>query len=370
MRRGIVVFVFSAMALRTAAQSSSLPVAESPSETSTAGRLDDSTTPPASAPTLTLDQYAAALDQIRTLLATNQLEQAKNVANQTKGAKVVWSGGSVHADDSLLDDVGNAKRADRQLLLRIETTLAEIRDSGAVKSGAIDPKLLQKVAAEQELPELAPGGEVPTKLKADVPLLERIANSIADIFKWLGEKLGKFLDWLIDLFPRSDPSLPPAARSIRGIVNAVVAIIILVIILLAFSVLRRTKSGAVAVETSEPFGSKRDEDPLSRGATEWERYAMQLAAAGRFREAIRAWYHAVLVTCYSAGVLHFRKGRTNWEYVSTLAPSLAWRPEMIQLTRSFEREWYGGDESSRDALDDCSARARAILESVRERGAA
>jgi hypothetical protein len=126
----------------------------------------------------------------------------------------------------------------------------------------------------------------------------------------------------------------------------------------------------VVVGTSVPFGSKRDEDPLSRGAMEWERYAIQLAAAGRFREAIRAWYHAVLVTCYAAGVLHFRKGRTNWEYVATLAPSLPWRPEMIRLTRRFEREWYGSDESTLGALDDCGASARAILESVRERGAA
>lgn len=370
MRRAIVAFALVATSWSMFGQSPSLPVAESTSESSTTGRLDDSRTPPAPATTLTLDQYVAALEQIHALLVANQLAEAKNVANQTKGANVVWSGGRIHADDSLLDDVAKATRADRQLLQRIETLLAELRESGAGKSGAIDPKLLQKVAAEQDVPELAPGGDVPTKIKADVPLLERIANSIADAFKWLGEKFGKFLDWLIDLFPRSDASLSPAATGIRGIVYVVVAIIVLLIILLAYSVLRRSKSGAAAVETSEPFGSKQDEDPLSRGATEWERYALQLASAGRFREAIRAWYHAVLVTCYSAGVLHFRKGRTNWEYVSTLAPSLTWRPEMIQLTRTFEREWYGGDESTREALDDCGARARAILSSVRERGAA
>jgi uncharacterized protein DUF4129 len=319
---------------------------------------------------ISLDQYVGSLRHIRVYLAASQFAEAKSEAGRLKGAVVAWRGGHMHADDSLLDDVARVTRADHQLLLRIDTTLAEIRDSGAGKGGRADPKLLQKVAAEQDVPELAPGGEVPTKIKADIPLLEQIARSIADIFDWLSEKLGRLLDWFFDLFPRSDPRVPQRASGIRGLVYAVVAAIVLAIILLAWSVLRRSKKGTAAVETSEEFGSKRDEDPLSRGATEWERYAMQLAAAGRFREAIRAWYHAVLVTCYAGGVLHFRKGRTNWEYVSTLAPSLAWRPEMILLTRRFEREWYGADESSRDALDDCGARARAILESVREGGEA
>jgi hypothetical protein len=78
----------------------------------------------------------------------------------------------------------------------------------------------------------------------------------------------------------------------------------------------------------------------------------------------------VLVTCYSAGALHFRKGRTNWEYVATLPPSVPWRPEMIELTRRFEQEWYGSDASSDEALDECSASAKRILEAVRQRSAA
>jgi hypothetical protein len=319
---------------------------------------------------ISLEQYAAALRSIRTHLAANRLADARNEVAAIQGADVVWAGGRFHADDSLLGDVVKAKRPDHQLLLRLDTTVDELHGSGAAKSGAVDPKLLQRVAAEQNVPELAPGGDVPTKVHADIPLLEQIAQSISDAYHWVSEKLGKLLDWFLDLLPESDRSLPERATGIRGMVYAVVAVIVLAIILLAFSVIRRSKRAVTVIETSAPLGSKRDEDPLSRGATEWERYAMQLAAAGRFREAIRAWYHAVLVTCYANGVLHFRKGRTNWEYVSTLAPALPWRPEMIQLTRHFEREWYGADESTSEALDDCGGRARAILESVRERGAA
>src|SRR5205085_4280663 len=124
---------------------------------------------------------------------------------------------------------------------------------------------------------------------------------------------------------------------LRWIVAAVVVLIIIVLLVLALEAVRRGQSRVQpgAIE-SEPVSSRRDEDPLSRGATEWERYAAQLAAAARFREAIRAWYHAVLVTCYSAHILHYRKGRTNWEYVAAIGPRVDWRPELVHLTKRFE----------------------------------
>jgi hypothetical protein len=82
----------------------------------------------------------------------------------------------------------------------------------------------------------------------------------------------------------------------------------------------------------------------------------------------------VLVTCYGTGVLHYRKSRTNWEYIASLPPSIAWRSELIRLTQRFEQEWYGADQSTEDALDDCSTRAKLILDALHrledERGAA
>jgi len=142
--------------------------------------------------------------------------------------------------------------------------------------------------------------------------------------------------------------------------------IVLILAILAFEVIRRSrKRAAILVEESAPLTSTSDDDPLSRGANEWERYAAQLAAAGRFREAIRAWYHAVLVTLYGANILHYRKGRTNWEYVAGVGPEHAWRARFIEITRLFEHEWYGSDDSSGDALDECAAAARDVLLAVR-----
>ena len=304
--------------------------------------------------------YIASLERIDALLAANQRDAAKIEALTLKDVRVEWAKGGFRADASLIADIANGERA------RLIATIAELRRATGMSAAQADRKLLEQIAAEQEPPELPKGGIVPTKLERDVPLLERVASSIADMLDWLGDKLKDFLDWLFDALPRRRNAAGQPTRGLHWIVWAVVGAILLVILYLAFDVLRRSRArGPAEVETSATIGSKQDADPLSRGATEWERYAGELASAGRFREAIRAWYHAVLVTCYAAGILHFRKGRTNWEYIASLAPSLDWRSDAIELTRRFEQEWYGALQSTRDAYDACSDRARAVLTALR-----
>ena len=325
----------------------------------------------AAAHAIPVEDYVATLERVHTLVATNQLAGAKAEAATLKNARVEWSGGHFFADSSLLEAIARAGRADRRLLQRIELTIEEIRGSGAVDPARPNPKLLQQVEAEQEVKELTPGGEVKTTIATDAPLMEQIAQSIARMFRWLGDLIEDIIDFILDLFRAGRRAEDEETGGMRWIVTGTTIVIAIAIALLAFEVARRSRRREkMEVATSEPVGSKRDEDPLSRGATEWERYAAQLAAAGRYREAIRAWYHAVLVTCYMAGVLHFRKGRTNWEYVATVPPSVPWRPELIRLTRRFELEWYGHDQSTEEALDDCSERARRILDSLQQRGAA
>ena len=317
-----------------------------------------------------IEQYLAALERIHSALAAKQLDIAKKEAAQWMGKEIVSSRGKFHADDSLLDEVRQARGADPLLLHRIALTTQELRNTGAPGTPP-DPKLLQQVAAEQDVPELAPGGDIQTNVVPATPLSERIAKAIVEMFRWLGKKIGQLIDWILDLFPRRTIERPGGTLGMRWIVIAVVVLIVLIIIVLAVDVARRSRAAGDDLLTSTaPVRSARDDDPLSRGATEWERYAAQLADAGRFREAIRAWYHAVLVTCYATGALHFRKGRTNWEYIASLSPSIAWRAELIRLTQRFEQEWYGADQSTRDAFGDCSELARRILEQLRLRGAA
>jgi hypothetical protein len=328
----------------------------------------------AEAATLPINDYIARLEQLHASIATNQLAAAKAEAAYLTGSEILSPRGNFHADDSLMSAIAEARNADRLLLMRIELTIAELRSAANAPDAAPDPKLLQQVAAEQDVPELARGGELTAPEMPKVPLMERIYRSIGRMFRWIGEKIVLFVKWLRGFFPRTEAA-SGATAGMRWIVIAVVTLIVIGIIFLAVEVIRRARrADPRTLMSSAPLRSSRDDDPLSRGATEWERYAAQLAAEGRFREAIRAWYHAVLVTCYGAGVLHFRKGRTNWEYIASLPPSTEWRPELIRLTQRFEQEWYGAEQSTEDALDDCGTHAKRILDAVHrdasERGVA
>jgi hypothetical protein len=315
--------------------------------------------------TIPIHQYLSQLERLQRYLASNQLPLAQHEARQLSPLTIQSPQGRFHADTSLLLAIAEAKRADVQLQSRLAVTIDEIRRVTPGAHAPADPKLLARVASEQEVPELAPGGEIPLKAVPQPPLLERVAQSLERAWEWFLDKLNRILEWILDFFPDS-ARRSGATGGMRWIVAALVALIVILIVILALESRRRArKKTKTDLETSEPFGSKRDDDPLSRGASEWERYAAQLAQAARFREAIRAWYHAALVSCYAAGVLHFRKSRTNWEYIAALAPSLQWRPEFISLTHRFEREWYGASQSSIDAYDDCHRRARAVIDSVR-----
>jgi len=319
-----------------------------------------------------LEEYVRALETIDTRLAARELGAAQDGARALMNVDVVWTKGKFQSDAAMLGAIVKARRTEGPHRARLLVTIGELRRAAGMETAGADRKALEQIAAEQEPPALPAGGELKLDTEADLPLLEQIVESIGDALQWIGDMLRKILDWILDLLPRSGRggSMTPG---LRWIVIGVVSLIVLLIIILAFNVIRRSRAAASdSTQTSAPLGSSRDSDPLSRGATEWERYAADLTAAGRHREAIRAWYHAVLVTCYAAGILHFRKGRTNWEYIATLAPTLGWRAMLIALTRRFEQEWYGHDESSIDALEDCSESAQSILGAIRNemRGAA
>jgi hypothetical protein len=313
---------------------------------------------------MTLGDYLASLERMR----NEPLELAAIEAKALIGTTVEAPGGTFIADTSLLDSIAN-KRADS--ITRLDATIAALKSTSAARASTADAKLLERIREEERIRELKAGGEVLMPPEGNKSMLDGIAGHIVDAARWLRDKIVDFFEWLGKLWPKAPAAdTPKPSGGVPFMVTALVIAIVVVLAIVALEVLRRSRRAKPdEIATSDPVASRRDEDPLSRGATEWERYAAQLAAAGRIREAIRAWYHAVLVTSYSAGILNFRKGRTNWEYISMMRAEVAWRPQFADLTRSYEREWYGRDESTYEALDDCSSRAQSILGQIRKRGA-
>lgn len=312
---------------------------------------------------LPLVTYIDRLDTMRTLLDERRLADAQKIAYVLRqGVRVQAPGGTFEADPSLLDAViENRVGAAGQLAIAVN----ELRKNVPAATTAGNTRMLERLRLDEEASKIKAGGEVSQPPISTEPLLERMVDKMEKVLEWIAGALVTMWDWLMELWPKQKTGAGSAIKT-RLVVGALALVIVTVIGILVWEVMRRSRRNIPAPVTgSEPIASSQDADPLSRGASEWERYAAQLAAAGRVREAIRAWYHAVLVTCYGAGILHYRKGRTNWEYVGAISPELAWRGDFITLTRTFETEWYGHTTSTQETLESCAERAERILHGLR-----
>ena len=320
---------------------------------------------------LTLSEYRERVSAIVASLKAGELEAAKGGAKALAGLRVAHGKGTFAADGGLLGAVAAAKDlAEARALLPRLRALGDGLDAVAPRDAApkTDPELLERLRRDQRSDEIERGGEVagPRLHDPRLRLPESIADRILRFLEWLYGKIRDFLSWLLKFF------FGESDRDGKGGGASRLTLVLVLLLasglgLVAFLAWRRKRASPAPAPSlsAAPAMSESDEDPLSRSANEWERYAAELLKAGRYREAIRAGYHAVLVTLFRAGTLHYRKDRTNWEYAYALPPSTAWRPQFVEATRSFEFEWYGRRDTGAETADEFARQAQAILTAVR-----
>ena len=319
-----------------------------------------------------LAEYRDRLGAIRTAIEQKDLEAVRAAARDLKALRVRHEGVEFAPDPTLLGPLSNAQDAAvaREALPRIDALLAGLEalpTSAAPK--APDAALLERLRQDEAERRLDPGGAVggPGLHAPEIP--KSFTERLMELLEEYGQRLGRFLMWLLRLLFGSGGAAAPGSTTpylVAGLVVTVLGVLGIV----AIVALRRRRAIVAPEALSEaPAMKTEDEDPLSRTATEWERFAAELMKGGRFREAIRAWYHAVLVTLFRAGALHYRKDRTNWEYAFALPSTAEWRPQFLEATRTFEREWYGRRATEAEIAEAYQQHARSILSGVREGGA-
>lgn len=321
-------------------------------------------------PSLSVPAYAEALDAIRSRLEAGRTDEARELARDLRGRRIAWAGETLSSDTSVLDAAaaatGAAARKRASTRLRRLVAVLHEAEGGATLPAEASPDVLTGLLSGEGIEK---GGDVAGLRVKPLSFPERVESALIAAYDWVASLLRRIREWLDRLRPRRDPDAPDAGRTATvAVVFAAAAVVLLA--LLALRTLRRKGRVAPEVESLAPLVSSRDEDPLSRETSEWERHARDLAAAGRWREAVRAWYHAVLVALFQTGALHYQKGRTNWEYVSRLPPEPEWRPAFIALTRLFDREWYGRRSSDAEAHAECARTARTVLRAVQGAGEA
>jgi hypothetical protein len=309
---------------------------------------------------LSLDQYRARLVRIDGLLGRGDVAAAARDASALRGVSIDANGEELEPADWVLSPLarGEPHRA------RLRSLIEALSAPGA-SAPAPDPQLLQRLAREQGGPRVAPGGEIEEIDTPAASVAEQVLRWSRRVTGFVGRSILRFLRWLAGLFPRSPGAQAEGSGQILVIVLAAVGIIVVGVAVLALLSFRRAVPHGSAPRPRTRLAS--DEDPLSRTAGGWEQHARELAAQGRPREAIRAWYHAVLVRCAAQGLLHHRKGRTNWEYAHALPPSVPWRGRFEDLTFRFDVEWYGRSESTGEALAAFADGAGEILKALGQR---
>ena len=316
--------------------------------------------------------YRQELGRIRAALDAADLEGAKTRAAALRGLVVADGSLRYESDGSLLGPLRRAAdaRAASALRPRLEALIRSLDQPPPAAAPAADHDLLESLRRAESPEALEKGGQVGLGPLRALTLRDSVVQMLDSVARAIDEQLRRFWRFLNKLGPKRSAKAGGGLDA-RPATVLIVIVAAATLLLLAVRVWRRR--GEASLEVSAAAGaaeSARDADPLSREANEWEDHARELEAAGRRREAIRAWYHAVLVTLFRQGLLHYEKGRTNWEYAAALPPEAGWRPAFFAITRRFDQEWYGRASSDPDVLRDYSSEAQRILATLRRAAAA
>ena len=169
---------------------------------------------------------------------------------------------------------------------------------------------------------------------------------------WVANELGKLLN---RLFGGGSFGSDWGAVIVVVVVAAVVAGLVVMI------VRHRGRGGGGYRQSSVVVRSQGPE----RSPAEWRAEAAAHEAAGRWREALRCRYRALVAELAGRGLVNEIPGRTSGEYrrdVDAVVPVVA--PDFDGATNLFEDAWYGGRPMGRDDQEHFDDLARRVLAPV------
>ena len=109
---------------------------------------------------------------------------------------------------------------------------------------------------------------------------------------------------------------------------------------------------------------------LSRAPESWAGLADQLAREGKFREAIRHLYLALLSRLHRDGAIDYDPAKSNWDYFRGFKGAHSLLGPFRELTRRFDFAWYGNLEVSQAAWNTFRTLCEPILSPAHEGGMA
>jgi len=307
---------------------------------------------------LSVTDYRQQLISLDADLAHQDHAQVLRTAQLLSTSRIAYRDELLEIDPVLLADldhpaVGRARHQIAVLLTQLATLPAE--------PPGPDGQALAGIAATQHLTQVARDGDLGGMPLQSPTLPEVVHHALKSILHGIGSGLRAVWHWLRSWFGGESDEAGHGTSHMTLLVILVGAVIAIGFVVLAL--LSRGHGDLVPTGPGQKQAAARDADPRSRASDEWRDYGDRLAAEGRWREAMRAWYHAVLVQCWSTGTIRHRVGWTNWEYASHLPATWAQRSAFVDLTARFDRHWYGnlGGPDDAEAFKALSLRIAAHL---------
>lgn len=216
------------------------------------------------------------------------------------------------------------------------------------------------------------------QLTDDGFLLEGLRSagaSVSDFFEWLFRGLFTSRPRRVRA-PTPTASTPPPAPSTGGMELSFgsimlylgLSVLVLVTIWIIATLVRRADPGR-RLNREGLFGDDLDGvtdlavPPGELAASTYESRAIQMARDGNYRLAVRELLIGGMSWIERAGLIRFRRGLTNRDYVRAVWRQPERREAYEQTAREFERIYFGRRDATRDSFENC---LRLFQESFRE----
>ena len=202
---------------------------------------------------------------------------------------------------------------------------------------------------------------------------------LGGVLEWVGEKIGdvfgaifNFFRWLFSGFggsgtPRAPAQPSPASGSwdwnfgLSGLGNAFVMLVILVIVLMLIVIAamivksidakKRNRNGLLS--DSEDMLSDVTAPPGELAVSTYESRAIQFASAGNYRAGIRELLLGSMSWIERAGLIRYRKGLTNRDYVRSVWRRTDKREGYLTTAFQFELVYFGRRSPTADMFELC-----------------
>lgn len=189
---------------------------------------------------------------------------------------------------------------------------------------------------------------------------EQLAEAIDGFFETLDSWLSRFGRWWRRLFGAEPQVSPRSAETGITLSWLLYGAALALVCVLAVLLWRRHRRRSLA-ETLEVEQLALEELAAEESAADqveprrWRQWALDLAAEGKLREAIRAAHLAALSELARGGLLRLERFKSNLDYLVELRRRSRTVPELPEFFAAnvgvFERVWYGSAPASTQLLE-------------------